>query len=129
KAMIAWLNDSDPFPDTCNAWPAESEAPGLLCAGGELTQERLHQAYSQGIFPWFSEGQPILWWSPDPRMVLPVNEFKLSRSLRKTIARFRRTSGCEIRIDHDFERVMQACASAPRDGQRGTWIVPEMQHA
>jgi leucyl/phenylalanyl-tRNA--protein transferase len=91
--------------------------------------ENLCRAYANGIFPWFSPGQPILWWSPDPRMVLPVQAFRLHRSLRKTLQRFVITPGCEVRIDTAFERVIRSCAQAPRHGQRGTWIVPEMQQA
>ena len=125
--MIAWLRDaSEPLPDTRRALSQGSDAPGLLAAGGELSPQRLTEAYSKGVFPWYSEGQPVLWWSPDPRMVLLVDEFKLARSLRKTLARFVRTPGCEVRIDSAFERVIRACASAPRAGQDGTWIVPEM---
>jgi len=90
---------------------------------------RLEQAYRQGIFPWYSDGQPVQWWAPDPRMVLPVAEFKLQRSLRKTLGRFLRTPGCELRIDSAFERVIANCAGTLRDGQRGTWIVPAMQQA
>ena len=74
--MITWLHaDSDPLPDTAHALPAGSEAPGLLAAGGGLGPARLREAYSRGIFPWFSEGQPVLWWSPDPRMVLRCADF------------------------------------------------------
>lgn len=125
--MIAWLHDDEvPLPPTRQALPPGSEAPGLLAAGGRLAPQRLREAYSHGVFPWYSEGQPILWWSPDPRMVLRTADFKLSRSLRKTIARFVRTPGCEVHIDHAFERVIAACAGTPRDGQNGTWIVPEM---
>jgi leucyl/phenylalanyl-tRNA--protein transferase len=125
--MITWLHaDSDPLPDTARALPPGSEAPGLLAAGGTLGTARLQEAYRRGIFPWFSEGQPVLWWSPDPRMVLRCADFKLSRSLRKTITRFMRTPGCELRIDSAFERVIGACAATPRDGQAGTWIVPAM---
>ena len=128
--MISWLNDPrDPLPDTRCALPAGSEAPGLLAAGGELTTQRLTEAYRKGVFPWYGAGQPVLWWSPDPRMVLLVGEFKLSRSLRKRIARFNLTPGCEVRIDTAFRRVISACATAPRDGQDGTWIVPEMVEA
>ncbi|MEO7010055.1 MAG: leucyl/phenylalanyl-tRNA--protein transferase, partial [Caldimonas sp.] len=83
-------------------------------------------AYAQGVFPWYSEGQPVLWWSPDPRMVLVTDEFKVTRSLRKTLSRFARTQGCEIRIDSAFGEVIDACAGTPRAGQDGTWIVPEM---
>ena len=128
--MIPWLNDPrDPLPDTRRALPASSEAPGLLAAGGELTTQRLTEAYRKGVFPWYSAGQPVLWWSPDPRMVLLVDEFWLSRSLRKTIARFNLTPGCEVRIDTAFRRVISACAITRRDGQDGTWIVPEMVEA
>jgi leucyl/phenylalanyl-tRNA---protein transferase len=101
----------------------------LLAAGGSLTLERLNEAYRQGIFPWFSDGQPVLWWAPDPRMVLHTAEFKLHRSLRKTLQKFLRTPGCEIRFDTAFARVIAACAGTLRDGQRGTWIVPPMQRA
>jgi leucyl/phenylalanyl-tRNA--protein transferase len=125
--VIAWLRaPGDPLPDTRQALSAGSEAPGLLAAGGELTPQRLTEAYSKGVFPWYSEGQPVLWWSPDPRMVLMVDEFKLSRSLRKTIANFNRTPACEVRIDSAFAEVIAACAGTPREGQGGTWIVPEM---
>lgn len=128
--MIAWLRSAgDALPDTQQALPAHSEAPGLLAAGGELTPERLAEAYSRGIFPWYSTGQPVLWWAPDPRMVLWVAEFKLSQSLRKTLSRFARTPGCEVRIDSAFERVIGACASTPREGQDGTWIVGDMVRA
>ena len=128
--MITWLRGpDDPLPDTHRALPASSDVPGLLAAGGELSPRRLTEAYSKGVFPWYSEGQPVLWWSPDPRMVLLTEEFKLSRSLRKTIQRFARSPGCEVRIDSAFRRVISACASTPREGQDGTWIVPEMVEA
>ena len=128
--MIPWLrSDADPLPRTRHALTQDSDAPGLLAAGGELTPRRLEEAYSHGVFPWYSAGQPVLWWSPDPRMVLLVDEFRLARSLRKTIARFIRTPGCEIRIDGAFRRVIEACARTPRPGQDGTWIVPEMVDA
>jgi leucyl/phenylalanyl-tRNA--protein transferase len=81
------------------------------------------------VFPWYSEGQPVLWWSPDPRMVLLTDEFRLKRSLRKTIAKFIRTPGNEVRIDSAFRQVISACAGTPREGQDGTWIVPEMVEA
>ena len=128
--MIAWLHGAgDPLPDTRLALPAGSEAPGLLAAGGELTPQRLAEAYSKGVFPWYSAGQPVLWWSPDPRMVLWVAEFKLARSLRKTLARFARSPVCEVRIDSAFDQVINACASTPREGQAGTWIVSDMVQA
>jgi len=128
--VISWLRSPhDALPDTRRALPPGSDAPGLLAAGGELTPQRLAEAYAKGVFPWYSEGQPVLWWSPDPRMVLLVDEFRLKRSLRKTIARFIRSAGCEVRIDHDTRRVIEACAGTPRAGQDGTWIVPAMVEA
>lgn len=128
--MIPWLHaPTDPLPDTRLALPPGSDAPGLLAAGGELTPQRLVEAYSHGVFPWYSAGQPVLWWSPDPRMVLLTDEFRLSRSLRKTVKRFAADTRCELRIDSAFRQVVAACASAPREGQDGTWIVPEMVEA
>ena len=94
---------------------------GLLAAGGELTPERLLHAYQRGIFPWYNPGEPILWWSPDPRMILYPEHFKVSRSLTKTL----RKKPYEVRFDTAFTQVMQACA-APRSGHSGTWISPEM---
>jgi leucyl/phenylalanyl-tRNA---protein transferase len=123
---LPWLDPGDSFPDPSQAWDASQPAPGLLAAGGALDIDSLHRAYSSGIFPWFSEGQPILWWSPDPRMVLQTADFRLHRSLRKTLAAFRACETCEIRIDHAFESVIAACSQAPRVGQSGTWILPEM---
>jgi leucyl/phenylalanyl-tRNA--protein transferase len=128
--MLTWLaSPDDPLPDTCHALPAGSEAPGLVAAGEDLSPRRLAEAYARGIFPWYSQGQPVLWWSPDPRMVLPVAEFKLSHSLRKTLRRFIAAPQCQVRIDHDFPAVIHACATTPRDGQDGTWIQPELQAA
>ena len=125
--MIPWLHHpTDPLPDTRHALPPGSDAPGLLAAGGELTPQRLGEAYTHGVFPWYSAGQPVLWWSPDPRMVLLVDEFRLSRSLRKTVRRFAADARCELRIDSAFRQVIGACAGTPREGQNGTWIVPEM---
>jgi leucyl/phenylalanyl-tRNA--protein transferase len=112
--MIPWLDADTPFPPVTRALRAPN---GLLAAGVELTPARLIEAYRNGIFPWFSEGEPVLWWSPDPRMVLRPEEFKLSRSLGKRIKK----GDFEIRVDSAFERVMRACAE-PRAGQRGTWI-------
>jgi leucyl/phenylalanyl-tRNA--protein transferase len=116
--MIPWLRGDAPFPPVSKALKSPN---GLLCAGGDLTPERLVQAYSQGIFPWFSEGDPILWWSPDPRMVLFPDELKVSHTLRKTIER----GTYETRFDTAFRTVIEECSS-PRGGQAGTWIVPEM---
>jgi leucyl/phenylalanyl-tRNA--protein transferase len=126
---LPWLDPGDPFPDPARAWDDGQPAPGLLAAGGALDVDSLHRAYSSGIFPWFSEGQPILWWSTDPRMVLLPTEFRLHRSLRKTIARLEASPGFQIRIDSAFEEVIRACATSPRAGQSGTWIVPQMVRA
>jgi leucyl/phenylalanyl-tRNA---protein transferase len=126
---LPWLDPGDPFPDPARAWDAMQPAPGLLAAGGALDVDSLHRAYSGGIFPWFSEGQPILWWSTDPRMVLFPDEFKLHRSLRKTLAHFIRDPRCELRIDTAFDEVIHACSLSERPGQTGTWIVPPMVKA
>ncbi len=126
---LIWIDDDDSLPPTRYAQGADSEAPGLLAAGGTVTPQRLAEAYRRGVFPWYNPGDPPLWWSPDPRMVLPVAEFKLSPSLRKTLRRFIRDPRSEIRIDSAFARVMSACAAAPRLGQNGTWIAPEIIEA
>ena len=123
------LRAGDAFPPVSEAWGPETSAPGLVAAGGELDVATLCAAYSATIFPWFSEGDPILWWSPDPRMVLQVAGFRLHRSLRKVIERFRADPACEIRFDTAFDAVVSACAAAPRPGQDGTWIGPEMRCA
>lgn len=116
--MIPWLDPNDPFPPPASAL---REPNGLLAAGGDLSPQRLIEAYSHGIFPWFNPGEAILWWSPDPRMVLFPAELKVSRSLRKTLKK----PTYEIRFDTAFKQVMEACA-APRDGHGGTWITPAM---
>jgi leucyl/phenylalanyl-tRNA---protein transferase len=126
RPSLPWLEPGEPFPPPSSAWPANSPAPGLLAAGGALDTQTLCAAYRQGIFPWFSAPQPHLWWTPDPRMVLMTDAFKLHRSLRKVLHRFLNTPGCEIRMDSAFNAVIQACANSPREGQDGTWIVPEM---
>ena len=116
--MIPGLHGDDPCPPVEEALEAPN---GLLCAGGGLEPERLVAAYGRGIFPWFSEGEPILWWSPDPRMVLFPDELKVSRSLRKRVEH----GTYDLRVDSAFGRVIAECAR-PRRGQSGTWIVPEM---
>lgn len=118
---LTWLDDSLQFPDPATALRVPD---GLLAAGGDLSRQRLLTAYRSGIFPWYGPGEPILWWSPSRRMVLLPGGLHVSRSLRKTLRKGRFT----IRYDHDFAAVVRACA-APRAGQQGTWIVPEMQAA
>jgi leucyl/phenylalanyl-tRNA---protein transferase len=127
--MLAWIDDTLPLPAPESALGEDSDAPGLVAAGGQVSPARLEAAYREGIFPWYSAGQPVLWWSPDPRMVLPVAGFKLSHSLKKTLRRFLRTPGCEVRFDHDLSAVMRECAGIEREGQDGTWIVPAMVEA
>jgi leucyl/phenylalanyl-tRNA--protein transferase len=126
---LPWLAPGEPFPSASQAWDASQPVAGLLAAGGALDVESLHRAYSGGIFPWFSEGQPILWWSTDPRMVLFTDEFRLHRSLRKALSRFALDARCEIRIDTAFSDVIGACSASERPGQSGTWIVPDMVRA
>lgn len=123
--MIPWLAGSAAFPPVSTALDAPN---GLLAAGGDLSPERLLDAYSHGIFPWFNEGEPILWWSPNPRMVLFPHELKISRSLRKTLRRTLGNRHYEVRFDTAFREVMRGCASA-RAGQGGTWISPPMIEA
>jgi len=126
---LPWLTPGMPFPATERAWPPHTDAPGLLAAGGDLEPQTLRNAYSNGIYPWFSEGQPILWWCPSPRMVLQVAQFRLHRSLRKTLVRFKENAHCDIRFDTAFSTVIQCCANAPRQGMPGTWILPSMVQA
>jgi leucyl/phenylalanyl-tRNA---protein transferase len=120
--MIPWLPDEPVFPPVSTAL---TEPNGLLAAGGDLSPGRLVAAYRQGIFPWYAAGDPILWWSPDPRMVLFPAELKTSRSLAKVL----RNQSYEVRLDTDFAAVIAACGSTPRDGQPGTWITAQMQIA
>lgn len=126
---VPWLAAGEDFPPLDGAWGPQDPAPGLLAAGAALDVPTLVEAYSRGIFPWFSLGQPVLWWSPDPRMVLHTEKFKLHRSLRKNLNHFLGDPECEIRFDSAFEQVIKACASQPRAGQPGTWIVPDMVQA
>lgn len=102
---------------------------GLVAAGGGLSVQRLLEAYSQGMFPWYSEGQPILWWSPSPRMVLEVENFKLHRSLRKTLQKFAQLPSSHVTFDKAFDRVIAHCSEFKRQGQNGTWILQDMVRA
>lgn len=127
--VLPWLEPGQAFPPVETAWGPGDPAPGLLAAGGVLDVPTLRSAYAQGIFPWYSAGQPILWWSTDPRMVLQTEAFRMHRSLRKTIQKLLREGRLDVRFDHDFERVIRACAHTPRDDQQGTWILPAMVQA
>lgn len=127
---LPWLTPDTPFPPVEHAL---SDPAGLLAAGADLSIERLTAAYCNGIFPWFSVGEPILWWSPDPRMVLACNDFSPSHSLRKLLRKIARDEHSvlprvQVRVDTNFPAVMAHCA-APRDGQAGTWITPAIQQA
>lgn len=117
---IFLLSDDSSFPP-----PRFAERDGLLAVGGDLSQKRLLNAYAAGIFPWYSEGSPILWWSPDPRLVLLPDELKVSRSLRQCL----RKGVFKITINEAFEEVIRACADIRRKGQKGTWITKEMKDA
>jgi len=111
-----------PFPPAALAL---REPDGLLAFGGDLSPPRLLNAYRHGIFPWYSTGQPILWWSPDPRMVFPTASLHLPRRLRRSL----RQQRWQLSADTAFDAVVAACASVPRRGQAGTWILPEMRAA
>lgn len=124
RQRIHWLREDDPpeaFPPLDQAL---EEPNGLLAAGGDLSPARLLHAYRAGIFPWFESGQPILWWSPDPRCVIRPGQFHVSRSLRRTA----RTANFELTFNHRFREVIEACAGR-RDGQAGTWITEDMKKA
>lgn len=119
--MIPWLGEEDDFPPVERA---RRRPNGLLAAGGDLSPERLLAAYRRGIFPWYSGGDPILWWSPDPRTVLFPEEVQIGRTLRKTL----RKAPFRVSADTAFERVLQGCAQ-PRPDQAGTWITADMHQA
>ncbi len=123
-STLRWLSSADAADRFRPASEALSEPNGLLAAGGDLSPERLLAAYRRGIFPWYEEGQPILWWSPDPRAVLKPDGIKVSRSLRRSINK----GGFEVRIDHAFASVVAACAE-PRRYTDATWITREMADA
>ena len=120
--MIPWLEPGAPFPPVSRALDRPN---GLLAASVSLSPEQLIAAYRLGIFPWYSEGDPVLWWCPNPRMVLLTAQFHVSRSLRKTLRAVARDPARELRFDYDFAAVMRCCA-APRHGQDGTWISEEI---
>jgi leucyl/phenylalanyl-tRNA---protein transferase len=116
--VLAWLESKDPFPPVERALKNPN---GLLAAGGELSSERLLQAYRGGVFPWYSGVEPVLWWSPDPRMVLYCDELKVSRSLAKN----RRNKGYEVAVDTAFAEVLEGCAHRPQ----GTWLGADTKKA
>ncbi|MGH8745409.1 MAG: leucyl/phenylalanyl-tRNA--protein transferase [Burkholderiales bacterium] len=119
--MLAWLRADDPFPPVEQALRSPN---GLLAAGADLSPARLLEAYRRGIFPWYSGDEPILWWSPDPRMVLLCDELKIARSLGKSL----RNKGYRTCLDGAFRRVLEGCAG-PRPGDGGTWLGEDMRKA
>ena len=118
--MVRPLGFDHIFPD-----PRRAPAEGLLAYGGDLNPNRILKAYRMGIFPWYSEGDPILWWSPDPRLILEPDKLKVSKSFRRVL----RNADYRVTFDNDFEGVIRACATTPRFGQDGTWLIDEMQEA
>jgi len=128
---LTWLDADSPFPPVSQAL---TEPAGLLAAGADLSIPRLRAAYTQGIFPWFSQDEPPLWWSPDPRMVLKCDALHVSHSLRKRLRQIATAQASEnfdvvVRVDTEFAAVMRGCARAATGGQPGTWITDEMQLA
>lgn len=117
---VYFLDSRIKFPD-----PSEAEPEGLLAVGGDLSPDRLLLAYENGIFPWYSEGDPILWFSPDPRMVFLPGDFRFSKTLLKTVS----SGKFSVRVDTDFAAVVENCAQVQRKGQSGTWITEEMKAA
>lgn len=122
NGYVLALQDDTPFPSLDNAL---NEPNGLIAIGEDLNNERLIEAYTKGIFPWFSEGEPIMWWSPDPRMVLFPTELKISTSLRKTINKKK----YETQLNTAFRQVITACSQVKRSNQQGTWINHRMIEA
>lgn len=120
--VVLSADPAAPFPPVEQAL---REPDGLLAVGGDLSPPRLLAAYRHGIFPWYSQGQPILWWSPDPRTLFRTDAVHLSTRLRRSL----RTSDWLVRADTAFDAVVAACASSPRLGQHGTWILPQMRQA
>jgi leucyl/phenylalanyl-tRNA---protein transferase len=120
---LPWLDSPTQFPPTQQALLTPA---GLLAASDHLNADWLMASYPKGIFPWYSADEPVLWWSTNPRTVLHVEQFKLHRSLRKTLAHIAHDSTHEIRMNNDFEQTMRACANEPRTGQQGTWITEDI---
>lgn len=125
QSTISWIQSPAEFPETCLAL---TQPNGLLAASETLDSDWLLASYQRGVFPWYNQGEPVLWWSPSPRAVLFTDEFKLSRSLRKTLRKVQSDPTRRITLNHDFEGVMRACA-APRRDEAGTWITEEIIQA
>ena len=127
RPPLAWVGPQDDFPPGQQAWTDEQGANGLLAVGSCLTTDLLIRAYRRGIFPWSSSAEPVLWWTPDPRMVLRVDRFRCHRSIRQAVKQFAQ-EGLALRFDQDFEQVIRACAE-PRRNEAGTWITQPVQQA
>lgn len=125
-SQIAWLGPNDPFPNPLTEADPDPSVPGLIAVSEHIYPGQLARAYQQGIFPWYSDNQPILWWSPNPRMVLKPSEFKCSDSLRKIIRSFCQSDQSQIMVDDDFGAVIRSCATSTRKNQDGTWITHEI---
>ena len=127
--QIAWLGPQDAFPNPLLDADPDPSVPGLIAVSERIYPGQLLQAYQLGIFPWYSDHQPVLWWSPDPRMVLKPENFKCSESLKKNIRHFLQDAHSEILVDADFAAVIRACATSSRKDQDGTWITHEIMDA
>ncbi len=123
-SQIFWLEPTSPVTAFPDVELALTEPNGLLAAGGDVSPERLIAAYQRGIFPWYSEGEPILWWSPNPRSIIYPRELNISRSLKKVLKR----GLFHVTLDNAFSEVLHACAR-PRDGAPGTWLTPPLQES
>jgi len=126
---IPWLGPNEPFPDPLITSDPDANVPGLFAVSERIYPGQLQSAYQAGIFPWYSDNQPVLWWSPDPRMVLIPDQFKCSDSLKKTLRHFIADESKAIVVDQDFSAIMRACATSERKGQDGTWITHEIVDA
>jgi leucyl/phenylalanyl-tRNA--protein transferase len=127
--QITWLGPQDSFPNPLFEPDPDPSVPGLIAVSERIYPGQLSQAYQLGIFPWYSDNQPVLWWSPDPRMVLKPTEFKCSDSLKKDIRFFCQDVHSQIAVDEDFGAVIRACATSARKDQEGTWITHEIMDA
>ncbi len=127
--QIAWLGPHDPFTNPLLEPDPDPSVPGLIAVSERIYPGQLTRAYQQGIFPWYSDNQPVLWWSPDPRMVLKPTEFKCSASLQKIIRGFCQNSAAQLLVDVDFGMVIRSCATSIRKDQDGTWITHEIMDA
>ena len=128
-SQIRWLGPQDSFPNPLLTPDPDQSVPGLIAVSERIYPNQLLQAYQLGIFPWYSDEQPVLWWSPDPRMVLKPNDFHCSESLQKSIRHFCQDAPSEILVDADFGAVIRECATSTRKDQDGTWITHEIMDA